>query len=35
MAARDAPYRHYRCRAWLKIKNPASPAAMRIDDGSF
>jgi bifunctional non-homologous end joining protein LigD len=32
---RDAPYRHGRSRAWLKIKNPSSPAAKRIEDGSF
>jgi hypothetical protein len=28
-------YQHGRSRAWLKVKNPASPAAMRIEDGSF
>jgi bifunctional non-homologous end joining protein LigD len=27
---RDAPYRHGRCRTWLKIKNPESPAALRV-----
>jgi ATP-dependent DNA ligase len=32
---RGAPYQHGRSRAWLKIKNPASSAAMRIEDGSF
>lgn len=32
---RDMPYRHGRCRTWLKIKNPASPAAKRIEDGTF
>ena len=26
---RDALYRHGRCPTWLKIRNPASPAAMR------
>jgi ATP-dependent DNA ligase len=25
---RDMPYRHGRLRTWLKVKNPASPAAM-------
>ncbi len=29
---RDKPYRHGRSRDWLKIKNPASPAAKRIED---
>jgi bifunctional non-homologous end joining protein LigD len=32
---RDMPYEHGRSRAWLKIKNPASPAAKRIEDGTF
>ena len=32
---RDAPYQHGRSRAWLKIKNQASPAAKRIEDGTF
>jgi ATP-dependent DNA ligase len=32
---RDAPYQHGRSRAWLKIKNPASAAAKRIEDGTF
>jgi ATP-dependent DNA ligase len=27
---RDAPYHHGRSRAWLKIKNPTSPAALRV-----
>src|SRR5262249_17728902 len=27
---RDAPYRHGRCRTWLKVKNPQSPAALRV-----
>jgi hypothetical protein len=29
------PYRQGRGRALLKFKNPASPAAMRVIDGSF
>ena len=29
---RDAPYRHGRCRSWLKVKNPESPAALRVSD---
>ncbi len=29
---RGKPYRHGRTRDWLKIKNPASPAAQRIED---
>jgi bifunctional non-homologous end joining protein LigD len=32
---RDKPYKHGRSRAWLKIRNPASAAAKRIEDGSF
>jgi hypothetical protein len=28
-------YRHGRSRAWLKIRNPASAAAMRIEDSYF
>jgi hypothetical protein len=27
---RDLPYRSGRCKAWIKIKNPASPAVLRI-----
>jgi bifunctional non-homologous end joining protein LigD len=30
---RDKPYQHGRCRTWLKIKFPASSAAMRIEEG--
>jgi len=33
--SRDMPYQHGRSRAWLKVKNPASPAAKRIEDGTF
>jgi bifunctional non-homologous end joining protein LigD len=29
---RDLPYRSGRCRAWVKVKNPASPAVLRIQD---
>jgi hypothetical protein len=29
------PYRSGRCRAWAKIKNPASPAMLRIQDGTW
>ena len=32
---RDLPYRSGRCRAWIKIKNPASPAVLRIQDGTW
>jgi bifunctional non-homologous end joining protein LigD len=31
---RDFPYRSGRCKSWVKIKNPESPAVMRIQDGS-
>jgi hypothetical protein len=32
---RDLPYRSRRCRAWIKVKNPASPAELRIRDGTW
>jgi bifunctional non-homologous end joining protein LigD len=32
---RDKPDHHGRSRTWLKVRNPASPAAKRIDDGTF
>jgi bifunctional non-homologous end joining protein LigD len=32
---RDFPYRSGRCKAWVKVKNPTSPAMMRIDDRTF
>jgi bifunctional non-homologous end joining protein LigD len=32
---RDLPYRSGRAKSWLKIKNPKSPAALRIEDGTF
>jgi hypothetical protein len=32
---RDAPYRSGRTRTWLKVKNPKSPAVMRIEDGTW
>ena len=32
---RDLPYRSGRCRAWIKIKNPASPAVLRVQDGTW
>ena len=32
---RDFPYRSGRCKAWVKVKNPSSPAMMRIEDGTF
>jgi bifunctional non-homologous end joining protein LigD len=31
----DAPYRHGRCRSWLKVKNPESPAALRVWEDRF
>jgi bifunctional non-homologous end joining protein LigD len=27
---RDLPYRSGRVRSWIKVKNPASPAMLRI-----
>jgi bifunctional non-homologous end joining protein LigD len=32
---RDLPYRSGRCRAWVKVKNPASPAVLRIEQGTW
>jgi bifunctional non-homologous end joining protein LigD len=32
---RDMPYRHGRSRTWLKVRNPASAAAMRIEVARF
>jgi bifunctional non-homologous end joining protein LigD len=32
---RDLPYRSGRCKAWVKIKNPASAAVLRIQDGTW
>jgi ATP-dependent DNA ligase len=29
----DAPYRSGRSKAWLKVKNPDSPAMQRLEDG--
>jgi ATP-dependent DNA ligase len=31
----DAPYKSGPSKAWLKIKNPKSPAATRAIDGTF
>jgi bifunctional non-homologous end joining protein LigD len=32
---RDLPYRSGRCRAWVKMKNPASLAVLRIAEGTW
>ena len=32
---RDMPYRAGPSRMWLKIKNPKSPAMLRLDDESW
>jgi ATP-dependent DNA ligase len=33
---RDLPYRSDRVRSWIKIKNPASPAVLRIvEEGAW
>jgi len=32
---RDFGYRSGNCKAWVKVKNPSSPAMMRIEDGTF
>ncbi len=31
----DSPYRSGRVRTWVKTKNPKSPAALRIEEGTF
>jgi bifunctional non-homologous end joining protein LigD len=32
---RDLPYLSGRSKAWIKVKNPASPAVLRIQDGTW
>jgi ATP-dependent DNA ligase len=32
---KDLPYESGRSKRWVKIKNPNSPAAKRVEDGSF
>ena len=32
---RGFPYRSGRCKSWIKVKNPTSPAMMRVEDGTF
>jgi bifunctional non-homologous end joining protein LigD len=32
---RDKPYQPGRSTHWVKVKNPASPAARRIDEGTW
>jgi bifunctional non-homologous end joining protein LigD len=32
---RDKPYQAGRSKHWIKIKNPASPAARRIEEGTW
>jgi len=32
---RDFPYRSGRSKSWLKIKNPASPSMLRVQDGTW
>jgi bifunctional non-homologous end joining protein LigD len=32
---RDLPYRSGRSKCWIKVKNPASPAMLRIQDGAW
>jgi ATP-dependent DNA ligase len=31
----DSPYRSGRSKTWVKVKNPNSPAALWIEDGTF
>jgi bifunctional non-homologous end joining protein LigD len=31
----DMPYRSGRCKSWVKVKNPASPAMLRIEDATW
>jgi ATP-dependent DNA ligase len=30
-----SPYRSGPSKAWIKVKNPKAPAAMRVIDGTF
>jgi bifunctional non-homologous end joining protein LigD len=32
---RDSPYRYGRSKSWIKVKNPASPAMLRLQDGAW
>src|SRR5215211_3867774 len=32
---RDFGYRSGRAKSWVKVKNPSSPAMLRIEDGTF
>ena len=32
---RDSAYSSGRSKSWLKVKNPASPAMMRLEDGTW
>ena len=32
---RDLPYRSGRCRAWVKVKNPAHAAMLRVIEGAW
>jgi ATP-dependent DNA ligase len=32
---RDLPYRSGRSKCWVKVKNPASPAMLRTENGTF
>ena len=32
---RDFPYRSGRCKSWVKVKNPTSPAMMRVEHRTF
>ena len=31
----DMPYRSGRTKSWVKVKNPASPAMLRIEKGTW
>ena len=31
----DMPYKSGRCKSWIKVKNPKSPARLRIEDGTW
>jgi bifunctional non-homologous end joining protein LigD len=32
---RESGYRAGPCKDWIKVKNPKSPAMLRVEDGSF
>ena len=31
----DTPYKSGRCKSWIKVKNPKSPAMLRLEEGTW